>query len=171
MNGRLAQQPGNAERWRLVVLGAALLTTVVKLVIAASTFGTTDVLLWRDFAQSVRENGPVGIYGHQFLLVYNHAPLSGRLLVAINWLTVHGFGGFPTLIRVPASVADVATTVLVFELVRLYRSVGQAGIAAVLVAVSPMLIIVSGFHGSRPAGSGENANASSGTGTRGKTTP
>jgi hypothetical protein len=147
MNGRLALASGNAGRWRLVVLGAALLTTVVKLVIAASTFGTTDVLLWRDFAQSVRENGPVGIYGHQFLLVYNHAPLSGWLLVAINWLTDHGFGGFPTLIRVPASVADVATTILVFELVRLYRSVGQAGIAAVLVAVSPMLIIVSGFHG------------------------
>jgi hypothetical protein len=41
----------------------------------------------------------------------------------------------------------VATTVLVFELVRLTRSVRQATIAAILVAISPMLIVVSGFHG------------------------
>src|SRR4030081_2576501 len=144
MNGRLAQQPGNAERWRLVVLGAALLTTVVKLVIAASPFGTTDVLLWRDFAQSVRENGPIGIYGHKFMLVYNHAPLSGWLLVVLNWLADHGFGGFPTLMRLPASLADIATSVLVFELVLLARSVRQATVAGLAVAVSPILIVVSG---------------------------
>ena len=136
-----------AGRWRLVVLGVALLVLVLKLIIASNTFGTTDVMLWRDFAQSVRENGPVGIYGHHFLLVYNHAPLSGWLLVAINWLTDHGLGTFPTLIRVPACLADVATAVLVFELVRLTRSVRQATIAAILVAISPILIVVSGFHG------------------------
>ena len=136
-----------AVRWRFVVLGAALIALVFKLVIASSTFGTSDVFLWREFAQSVRENGPVGIYGHHFLLVYNHAPLSGWLLAAINWLTDHGLGGFPTLIRVPACLADVVTAVLVFELVRLIRSVRQATIAAVLVALSPILIVVSGFHG------------------------
>lgn len=145
VTGRPVSQ--SVGRWRVVVLIAAVVAVVGKLLIAANTFGTTDVFLWRDFAQSVRENGPVGIYGHPFLLVYNHAPLSGWILVAINWLTDHGFGGFPTLIRVPACLADVATTVLVFELVRLTRSVNQAGISAVLVAFSPMLIIVSGFHG------------------------
>lgn len=129
------------------MLSVAVAVFVAKFIIASSTFGTTDVFLWRDFAQSVRENGPIGIYGHKFVLVYNHAPLSGWLLVVLNWLTDHGFGGFSTLIRLPASLADIATSVLVFELVRTVRSLRQATVAGLAVAVSPILIVVSGFHG------------------------
>jgi hypothetical protein len=147
LTGRIGSAFTNVVRWRLLVLGVALAICAVKLAIASNTFGTTDVFLWRDFAASVRENGPIGIYGHQFTLVYNHAPLSGWLLVALNWLTDHGFGGFPTLIRIPASLADIVTAILVFELVRRTRTIRAAGTAGLLVALSPILIVISGFHG------------------------
>jgi hypothetical protein len=66
---------------------------------------------------------------------------------AINWLTDHGVAGLPFLIRVPATLADVVTVALVFEMVRRNRTVKEAGFAALSVALSPALIVISGFHG------------------------
>src|SRR3954453_24146188 len=86
-------------RYRLAVLFAGLAALAVKVFTAANTFGTTDVQLWGQFADSVRENGPVGIYGHQFLLVYNHPPLSGWLLLLIDWTIDHVGGNLPLLVR------------------------------------------------------------------------
>jgi hypothetical protein len=59
----------------------------------------------------------------------------------------HGLGGFPFLIRVPSSIADVFTGLVMFELVRQRRSTREAALAAILVVLSPILLIVSGFHG------------------------
>jgi 4-amino-4-deoxy-L-arabinose transferase-like glycosyltransferase len=136
------------RRLRLAVVSAAAVATVLKLEIAARTVGTNDVHYWGAFAQGVRRFGPVGIYGHGFgIPVYNHGPLAGWMLVAINWLLDHDVTSFPFLIRVPACLADFVTALLVFELVRLVRPAKGAAIAAVLVVCSPVLIVVSGFHG------------------------
>lgn len=131
---------------RLVVLAAALLSACLKLVIAARTFGTNDVHYWTDFAQGVRDLGPIGIYGHTFAQVYNHPPLAGWMLTAMNWLVDRGLH-FPFVIRVPAILADVGTTILLFELLRRRLPARHAATAAVLFAVSPLMVIVSGFHG------------------------
>jgi hypothetical protein len=135
-------------RLRAAVFLSAVAATALKLEIAAHTFGTNDVHYWRQFARGVRHFGPVGIYGHQFAApVYNHGPLAGWMLVAINWLVDHGVASFPFLLRAPACLADFGTALLVFELVRLVRSARDAAIAAVLVVWSPVLFVVSGFHG------------------------
>jgi uncharacterized membrane protein len=136
-------------RARLVVLSAAAVTTLLKLEVAARTFGTNDVGYWGAFAKAVRRYGPVGIYGHHLRLPvqYNHGPLAGWLLVAINWVLDHHVLSFPFLIRVPACLADFVTALLVFELVRRARPAREAAIAGVLVACSPVLFVVSGFHG------------------------
>jgi hypothetical protein len=132
---------------RLVVLAVASLTTLVKLVVAARSFGTNDVHYWTQFAAGVREFGPIGVYGHRFeLQVYNHPPLIGWMLQTFNFLTDHGLA-FPFLIRVPSSLADLGTAVLVFEILRHRIPVGQATAAALLYALSPLMVIVSGFHG------------------------
>jgi Dolichyl-phosphate-mannose-protein mannosyltransferase len=135
-------------RLRLAVLFLASVVTLLKLEVAARTFGTSDVASFEEFAQGVRDFGPVGIYGHPFLIsVYNHGPLVGWMLLAINWLFDHGVASLPFLIRVPACLADFVTVLLVFELVRLRRPPRAAAVAAGLVACSPVLFIVSGFHG------------------------
>ena len=104
--------------------------------------------IWGVFAQGVRDFGPVGIYGHHFeVSLYNHGPLAGWFLLAINWLLDHHVTSFPFLIRLPACLADFVTALLVFELVRLVRSPRDAAVAAVLVAWSPVLFVISGFHG------------------------
>jgi uncharacterized membrane protein len=131
------------------VLFAAAVTTVLKLEVAARTFGTNDVGYWGAFAAAVRRYGPVGIYGHHLRLPvqYNHGPLSGWMLAAINRVLDHHVLSFQFLIRVPACLADFVTALLVFELVRRTRPVREAAIAGVLVACSPVLFVVSGFHG------------------------
>jgi 4-amino-4-deoxy-L-arabinose transferase-like glycosyltransferase len=143
-----ASRVESVARLRTALFLAAVVATALKLEIAAHTFGTNDVHYWRQFARGVRHFGPVGIYGHEFgVPVYNHGPLAGWMLVAINWLFDHGVASFPFLIRAPACLADFVTALLVFELVRHGRPAREAAIAAVLVVWSPVLFVVSGFHG------------------------
>jgi 4-amino-4-deoxy-L-arabinose transferase-like glycosyltransferase len=135
-------------RLRLLVILPAAVATILKLQIAARTFGTNDMVIWGVFAKGVRRFGPIGIYGHHFeVSLYNHGPLAGWFLLAINWLLDHHVASFPFLIRLPACLADFVTALLVFELVRLVRAPRDAAVAAVLVIWSPVLFVISGFHG------------------------
>jgi hypothetical protein len=142
-----------------VVLSVAVVVLALKLWVAATTFGTNDVHFFESFAAGVRRVGPISIYAlpngfnlygpahvHDLAAPYNHPPLIGWMLVVINHLVSHGLS-FPFLIRVPASVADVVTTLLIFEMLRVRRGLREATAAALLVACSPVLFIISGFHG------------------------
>jgi hypothetical protein len=142
-----ADSAARTARLRLVVLGIAVLATVFKLIVAANTFGTNDVHSWISFSEGVRQFGPVGMYGHDYFTLYNHPPLSGRMLVAINWLVDRDVASFIFLVKVPAVLADLVMAWLVFELVRLRRPVVEAAVAGVLVVCSPALAVISGFHG------------------------
>jgi 4-amino-4-deoxy-L-arabinose transferase-like glycosyltransferase len=138
--------PAPARRFRALVLAVAVLMLIPKLWIAATTFGTNDVSHWETFAAAVRRVGPVGIYRLHFVPPYNHPPLVGWMLAAMNHLA--GIGAtIPFLIRAQSSIADVVTVLLVFEMLRAGRGLRAATAAALLVAVSPVLLIISGFHG------------------------
>jgi 4-amino-4-deoxy-L-arabinose transferase-like glycosyltransferase len=129
-----------------LVLSAAVLVLGLKLWVAATTFGTADVGHWESFAAAVRKVGPINIYAVHFSSLYNHPPLIGWMLLVMNHLVEPGIS-FPFLIRLPASVADVVTSLLIFEMLRARRSLREATAAALLVACSPVLFIISGFHG------------------------
>jgi Dolichyl-phosphate-mannose-protein mannosyltransferase len=142
VNGRL----GLVGRRRAFLFACALVTTIAKLRLAATTEGTNDIVHWRLFAASVHDLGPIGIYATHLQEPFNHPPLIGWFLVAVNAISSHG-PSVLFLIRVPASVADAVTALLVFEFVRLRRSVSEATAAAAILAVSPVLFVISGFHG------------------------
>ena len=147
------------RRNRIAVLSTAAVVLILKLWVAATTFGTNDVRYWQSFAAGVRRVGPINIctrcpsqtwtpHSKPAVLaaLYNHPPLIGCLLVAVNHLVRLGFS-LPFLIRAPACIADAVTTLLIFELLRRRRSLRAATAAAMLVACSPVLFIISGFHG------------------------
>lgn len=140
---------GRAERpvrtGRVLVLGVAVLCAVAKLVVAARTFGTNDVEHWIEFAGAVRERGPIGVYEGAYQAVYNHPPLIGWWLAGVDALSSAVPVSFQ--VRVPAVLADVGCAALVFEILRVRRSLRAAVLAGGLVAVSPVLFTVSGFHG------------------------
>jgi hypothetical protein len=136
-----------AGRRRLAVLTVAVAVAALKLHIAATTAGTNDVFNYRAFANGVRRFGPIEIYGEWLAQApYNHPPLTGWMLASINWLTDHGMS-FAFLIRTPATLADLVTAVLVFELIRARRPLREATVAGLVVSLSPILVIISGFHG------------------------
>jgi hypothetical protein len=135
----------SARRVRLTVLGVAVLFAVAKLIIASRTYGTNDVGHWIRFTDGVHERGPLGVYEGTYKAVYNHPPLIGFWLAAVDSLSAYLPVRF--LVKIPAILADVAGAVLVAEVLRIRRGARTGLLAGLLVAVSPVLFTVSGFHG------------------------
>ncbi|WP_325599866.1 glycosyltransferase 87 family protein [Nocardioides sp.] len=130
----------------LLVLFAAVTATAAKFYLAATTLGTNDIIYWTQFAAGVEAFGPIGIYGNVFEAPYNHPPLAGWWLLLLNAGQDLGLS-FALLIRIPAIVADVLTCWLVFRLLSERTSLRVAGAAAAGLVWSPVLVVVSGFHG------------------------
>jgi hypothetical protein len=149
---RTAERPernrrvGRVGQHRLLVLVCAMVTTIAKLRLAGTTEGTNDIGHWRFFASSVHDLGAIGIYSSRFPVPFNHPPLISWWLAGVNAVSAHGLS-LRFLIRVPASVADIATALIVFELIRHRRSLNEAAVAGVVVAFTPVLFVISGFHG------------------------
>ncbi|MDB5125735.1 MAG: hypothetical protein JWP94_3864 [Mucilaginibacter sp.] len=126
---------------------AGLVALAFKLFIASTTAGTNDVRLFAKFAAEIGKVGPVGVYGYSVgTMVYNHGPITG-LLLWVFYRLEHWGASFPLLIRMPACFADFATCLLVFELTRDRVGVRRARWCGIAVALSPVLVGVSGFHG------------------------
>ncbi|GAA1352975.1 glycosyltransferase family 39 protein [Streptomyces beijiangensis] len=126
----------------------ALLACAGKLWLASHTFGTGDVRTFQGFAHAVHRLGVADVYAHPFYgrMLYNHPPVTG------TWLSLAGAAGhagipFPLFIRIPAIAADVGTALLVYAMVDRRAGVRKAVAASVMVSASPVLFMVSGYHG------------------------
>lgn len=140
-------RPGSGTL-RLALVALAVLVAAVKLTIAYRTAGTNDVRHWTSFVDGVRRYGPVDVYQGTYSAVFNHPPLVGWWLAGVDAVSRH-VGWLPVrfLVRVPATVADVLTALVVFELLVNRRTPREAVAAGALVAASPVLVAISGFHG------------------------
>jgi hypothetical protein len=131
----------------LIVLAFLLLATVIKFAYAWWTIGSNDTFHYWDFSDFAHVFGPIGIYGEwTYQPPYNHPPLVGWILAGLNLIGQAGVK-MTFVVRVPAILADIVTTVLVFDLLRSFRSLRTATIGAALAAMSPIMIIISGYHG------------------------
>jgi len=124
------------KRSLLIALGIA---TLVKLVFATVTLGTNDVATWRGFADNAMLCGACayqlpGRLGDPF----NHPPFIIHCLKLIGTSTAW----FPFLLRLPGILADIGTVLLV---TRLMPRISTR--LVVLLALNPVSILVSGFHG------------------------
>ncbi len=136
-------------RARWTVLIVAVLVLVPKLILAWRTGGTRDVGTWQIFAAGVKSKGPVGVYSinfHTSHRLYNHPPLVGWLLELLNYLSSVGIR-LRFSLRAIASVADVGSALLTFEIVRRRSSLLRAVAAGMIVGASPVLVLISGYHG------------------------
>jgi hypothetical protein len=124
------------KRSVLIALGIA---TLVKLVLAWFTIGTNDVETWRAFAYNARLCREcvyqlAGPYGDPF----NHPPFIIHFLRLISGAQET----FPFWLRLPAILADAGS---VFLIARMLSSISTP--ILVLLAVNPVSIFISGFHG------------------------
>ena len=126
------------ERRKAILFVAVFAATLVKLLLAWFTLGTNDIATWRTFADNAVRCGSCayylpGPYGDPF----NHPPFIILFLKSIAALSP-----FPFWLRLPSIIADIVTVFLVSRLLP------NASLALLLLlAVNPVSILVSGFHG------------------------
>lgn len=128
--------------WAIACAGVVGLA--VKLLLALKTYGTNDVYSYQQFAVWSHYLG-VDLYRADPL--FNHPPSMIHLLQAMNWLSGITAIPFSFWLRLPAVLADAVNLWLVWKL--LGERVRERSIfwALALLAISPTLILISGFHG------------------------
>ena len=132
------------EAW---ILLTAVLAFVLKFDLALLTFGTNDVAIFYKFGRLLSEHGLQWIYlNNQY---FNHPPLVGYYVRAIYdtagappW--EQGDISFPFLVRLPGIISDFVVVLIFLRLRKLWSLPTWSLIA---LALSPVSLMVSGFHG------------------------
>jgi hypothetical protein len=143
-----------------LVLLAAALALALKIVIALNTYGTNDVLTWERHLAKIKDEGGLAWYRHgpdirspggsivtgQVWVQANHPPFVISLLAA--WDSLSRVSGLPFRfwLRVTSSLADLASLILIWKC-RTQAGMGTPLGVLLAIALSPVSIMVSGFHG------------------------
>jgi glycosyltransferase involved in cell wall biosynthesis len=131
------------EAW---LIGFAIgLGTFLKLWLDLTTVGTNDVAYWYQFTKYLMKYGTVTIY--RDIAIYNHPPFVSSALWILGNITAGAPYLFPFLFRLPAIFADVGSAVLLWKLASRCYGRGAALMGVSLFALSPVSIMISGFHG------------------------
>jgi hypothetical protein len=123
---------------RSLIQAAALGALAAKLLLAALTRGTNDVDTFYNFGRFIWEHGLLAQY--RASAEFNHPPATGWFCALL-----YGIGGglgFHFLLRLPGILADFAVVRLLAR-----RPGDTPPWALVLLALSPVSLMVSGFHG------------------------
>src|SRR5690348_4075807 len=132
----------------IFIVALGLIAMTVKLAIAYNTIGTNDAVTFYGFAKVLNEHGLQWTYEHS--RYFNHPPLTGYFLRGIFLITerpsVQDLGiHFPFLLRMPGIVADFLTVLVLLQFRKLTIVIPTWALA--LFAISPVSVMVSGFHG------------------------
>ena len=130
--------------WKAAIVSAALFAFALKILLALNTFGTNDVYAWERFAHWTKIFG-AAIYGVD--PAFNHPPsMIHALRVLLELANITGVP-FAFWLRLPAILADTSSLWIVYLLFA--RRLNEPGVrwTLLLLALSPVLILVSGFHG------------------------
>jgi len=135
---------------RQAVLIVAGIVLIVKLLMAWNTFGTNDVVTFYLFGKSLTDHGLEWTY--QNTILFNHPPLVAYYLRAIY--SLHHFPllqasgiSFPFLLRLPGIVADFVVILVLLQIKKNDPRLRLPTWALVVFALSPLSIMVSGYHG------------------------
>lgn len=111
---------------------------VIKLVFAATSLGSNDVETFQYFGSFIRAHGLGEMYRSD--AQFNHLPLT-----SLYCMTIAPLLAFPFWLRLPAILADFVTIRALLR--RRSTSSKPPSWALLLLAISPVSIFVSGFHG------------------------
>jgi hypothetical protein len=137
-----------SRRDRTVVLTCALFAMALKVIIAVQTLGSNDIVSFYQFAHTLCEHGLEWTYRHH--RAFNHPPLIAYYLEVIyrfdHNITIRELGiTFPLLLRLPGIVADLIVVLVLLRIKQLGNLIPTWALA--LFALSPVSLMVSGFHG------------------------
>jgi len=112
------------------------LALAIRLLLIATSFGSTDALLLMGYAHLAERFGIGAAYR---FAPWNHPPLSGLIMVAADRLGSHIGLEFPDVFRLFQVVADVVCAAILYQLSK------SREVVAFFFA-SPAAIFLSGFH-------------------------
>jgi hypothetical protein len=145
------------NRATIWIIGAALVGLFLKLVIADRTFGTNDAATFYVFARSLTEHGLEWTYRQGIVWlsgshIFNHPPLTAYFLRVIYSLAHHETFRtyeitFPFLLRLPGIIADFVVVLVLLQFSKTDPRLRRHSWALGLFALSPVSLMVSGFHG------------------------
>lgn len=139
-----------SRRWRIVVALAATLAFIFKLYLALATSGTLDVAGFADHLTKLEQFGSVGTYHMTgaFNNPFNSPPFIIHILKSLGWLTRATGLPFAFWLRFPCILADVGSLIIIWRfLERAPARRAEMPWPLLLLALSPVSIIISGFHG------------------------
>ena len=136
-------------RARAALAGVASLALLIKILLALKTYGTNDVYVFSQFSVWSQY---LGVQLYRVDPQFNHPPSMIHVLHFLSWLARSTALPFSFWLRLPCILADTGTVWIVWKLL------GERKLAAdpakqrsvwplVLLAASPTLILISGFHG------------------------
>jgi len=132
------------------IVGCALIGLFLKLAIAYNTVGTNDAINFYGFARALSDHSLQWTYEHS--RYFNHPPLVAYYLRAIfniteqNWCQAIGLH-FPFLLRLPGILADFLLVLLLLRIAKTESGWRIPAWALAVFALSPVSLMVSGFHG------------------------
>lgn len=143
---------------RSVVL-VAFAAFLLKIAIALTTYGSTDVLIFETDVTKMRRDGGLALYRdgistewcgqieQRACPPFNHPPFMIHVLE--GWAFLADISGLPFRfwLRFTCAVADLGSLALLVRLLRRRLSEPQTGVALLWFAASPIAILISGFHG------------------------
>lgn len=153
----VSEKSAARSRATIWIVVAGLVGLFLKLAIAYNTFGTNDVYTFYTFARSLSDHGlewtyRQGVPGLASTPIFNHPPVTSyflRFIYALSQnetLRVNGLT-FPFLLRLPGIIADFVVLLILLRVVKRDGRFGHYNWALILLALSPVSLMVSGFHG------------------------
>jgi hypothetical protein len=150
------RNPFDAERRRtLILIVAATLAFVGKISLSLTTYGTNDVLFWEANIRKIQSEGGLALYrdgavpslGEKQYRVerFNQPPFMVHACRA--WGVAAAVSGLPSRVwlRLTSAVSDIGILLLVWGILGTGKRLALSRLLPI--ALSPVLILVSGFHG------------------------
>lgn len=136
--------------WLTGVALAAGVALLIKLYLALKSEGSADVLGFADHLAKIRELGGVGTYYVRgpFNNPFNSPPFMIHVVKAWGWLAQTTGINFSFWLRLPGILADVGSLIVAWKLLNLSSRLPRSPLLLLLMAVCPISIMVSGYHGS-----------------------
>jgi hypothetical protein len=155
----LTPQTGSFPRLRRQIVLAAMCAFLLKTVLALSTYGSTDVLLFEADLAEISQEGGIALYrdgvrtrwcgqiGQWQCPAFNHPPF--MIYVLTGWGILARVSGLPFRfwLRFTCSVADVGSLALLVGMLTRGTADPRRRGALILFAASPTAVLISGFHG------------------------
>ena len=134
----------------LLVACLGFLALALKVALALQTQGTNDIVYWEVFLATLKDAGGIGVYQQIVIFNFNHPPFMLHLLRVMDAFAEATGLPFAFWLRVPSIVADAGSLVTVARLLASHPIRDRrhpTGASLALLAVAPVSIMVSGFHG------------------------